>query len=99
MKNTVFVCAAAALLWAAPAWADHCDVEIADVDWGLANGTGLNPNAVEAAAALREEAVAFCGQEEDELAAAPADSPLADPNYVSLGGAYLIVAKRLLGGE
>ncbi|MDH3242183.1 MAG: hypothetical protein OEO83_16125 [Alphaproteobacteria bacterium] len=99
MKSVIFLCGAAALLFAGPALANHCDDDIADVEWALGGPTTAGPNQVEAAEALLDDGAVACRHEEDELASADPDSPLLDPDFVTLGRSMLINAKDLLDGK
>ena len=96
MKSTLVLCTAAAMLLASPAFADHCDANVADVEWAIGGATTVEPNVLEVAEALLAHSLVVCSFEEDQLATADVDSPLADPDYVSLGQAMLISAEDLL---
>ena len=96
MRNTIVVCATAAMLMAGPALADHCDANIADVEWALGGAMTVEVNVLEAAEALLEHSRTVCLFEEDLIATADVDSPMSDPDYVSLGRSMLINAEELL---
>jgi hypothetical protein len=100
MKSTIAVCATLALLLAGGAQANHCDADLADAE--LAIGTAavtIEPNAIDAADALVDLAITACEAEEDQLANAEPDSPMADPDYVTVGQSMLINATQLASGN
>lgn len=99
MRNTLVVCTTAAMLFAGPALAGHCDANIADVQWALDGTTTVELNVLEAAEALLAHSLVVCSFEEDQLATAEVDSPEADPDYVSLGQSMLINAEELLNAN
>ncbi|MCO6056561.1 hypothetical protein NG726_07710 [Pseudomonas sp. MOB-449] len=88
-----------ALLLAGPALANHCDSNYTTVQMALDNAANIEPNALEAAAALLPSALAACRQEEAQLASASADSTMLATDYVSLGQSMLINITDLLSGH
>ena len=98
-KYAILAGAAAALLLASPAQANHCDADIADVELLLAAPVTDEPNALEAAEALLDYAIADCDREEQELAEAAPDSPLLDPDHVTVGRSMLFNARDLTQGN
>lgn len=96
MKNLLVAFAATAMLIAGSARADHCDADVADVQLALSAASGVEDNAFDAAEALLEHAQVVCSFEEEQLATAEADSPMTDPDYISVGQSMLINAVELL---
>jgi hypothetical protein len=87
----------AALLLSGPALAaDHCAADLANVQQRLSQPTSASANALEAAAALVQSAIAACGDEEAEIAAAPPDAPIRQPGYVTIGRSLLLNALQLI---
>lgn len=100
MKSTIAVFAAVAMLMAGSAQANHCDADLGDAELTLSAATvTIEPNALEAADALIEQSISVCEYEEDLLANAEPDSPMADPDYVTVGQSMLINAKELASGR
>ncbi|ANG64683.1 hypothetical protein A8C75_20850 [Marinobacterium aestuarii] len=100
MKSTIAVCATLALLLAGSAQANHCDADLADAEQAIGTAAvTLEPNALDAADALVDHAITACEAEEDQLATAEPDSPMADPDYVTVGQSMLINATQLASGN
>lgn len=100
MKSTIAVCATLAMLMAGGAQANHCDADLADAELALSTATvAVETNALDAADALIEHAITACEYEEDQLASAEPDSPMADPDYVTVGQSMLINATQLASGN
>ncbi len=100
MKSTIAVCATLALLMAGGARASHCDADLADAELALSTAAfTIEPNALDAADALVDQAITTCEYEEDQLATAEPDSPMADPDYVTVGQSMLINATQLASGN
>ncbi|MCP8688463.1 hypothetical protein [Marinobacterium sedimentorum] len=100
MKSTIAVCAALAMLMAGGAQANHCDADLADAELALGAATiAVEANALDAADALIEQSISVCEYEEDQLATAEPDSPMVDPDYVTVGQSMLINATQLASGN
>jgi hypothetical protein len=100
MKSTIAVCATLALLLAGGAQANHCDADLADAELALSTATvAVEANALDAADALIEQSITTCEYEEEQLANAEPDSPMADPDYVTVGQSMLINATQLASGN
>jgi hypothetical protein len=100
MKSTIAVCATVAMLMAGGAQANHCDADLANAELALSTATEtIEPNALDAADALIEQSISVCEYEEEQLATAEPDSPMADPDYVTVGQSMLINAAQLAGGN
>ena len=87
------------MLLAGPAQANHCDIDVAEVESLLVAPLTDDANKLDAAEALLGHAISACAQEEQELAEAALDSPMLDPDYVTLGLSMLINAQQLVGGN
>ena len=94
--NLTLLSCAALLLLSGPALANHCDADLMQVQARLSRPTTASANAVEAAAALVQSAIAACDHEEAEIAAAPADSPIRQPGYVTVGRSMLVNSLQLI---
>jgi hypothetical protein len=99
MKKILVTCIAAALLSAGNALAGHCGHELAEAEWAIENATTVESNALDAAEALVDHALEVCTFEEEQLLIDGYDSPLADPEYISMGQSMLINAAQLAGGN
>lgn len=85
MKAWIVACAAVLMLYAAPAWAGQCDVEIAEVEEAIRTTTDIEPEVLDAASELLVYAILECVD----------DDPLAET--ATPGFAYLAAARSLLG--
>jgi hypothetical protein len=95
---TLLSCAALLLL-SGPARAGHCDADLATVQQRLSQPTSASANALEAGAALVQSATTACREEEAEIAAAPPDDPIRQPDYVTVGRSMLAASLELIDGE
>ncbi len=98
MKYAILASTTAVLLLAGPAQAYHCENKIAEVELLLAAPATDDANLLDTAEALLAHGIAVCEQEEQQLADAEPDSPMLDPDYVTIGQANLIHAGQLAGG-
>ncbi|SDG55163.1 hypothetical protein SAMN05216603_102264 [Pseudomonas benzenivorans] len=97
-KYAIPLCTAVALLLSGPALAGHCDADMIEAQTALNQAYQVEPQVLDAASALLDSATAVCAQEEQLLANAEFDSPMLEPDYVSLGQAILINVTALVGG-
>jgi len=91
MKSVFLISAAAVMLVTGPVFAGHCDNDVSDVEQAIATAWDVDSNAVEAAEALLDHAIVACDLEATE-AANDLDSPINDPDYVSMGRSMLFSA-------
>ncbi len=85
MKDWIVACAAMLMLYAAPAWAGKCEVEIAGVEEAIRNATDIEPEVLDAASELLVYAILEC---RDDDPSAETETP---------GFAYIAAARSLLG--
>jgi hypothetical protein len=95
----LIVLSCAAALFGGQALANHCDADLTKVQLRLSQPTSATTNALEAAAGLVQAAIATCEYEAVEIAAAPADDPIRQPDYITIGRSELINALQLIGGK
>ena len=102
MKNYRYlslVSCATLLSLSGPALAGHCDADLATVQQRLTRPTSASANALEAVAALVASATTACRSEETEIAAAPLDDHMRQPDYVTVGRSMLAASLQLIDGE
>ncbi len=100
MTNYILLaCTCTALLLTAPTSANHCDSDMIEVQWLLDGSGNIEPNRVEAAEHLLVRADDACRQENEQILNAELDSPLLDPEYVTVGQSMLINAGELLSDQ
>jgi hypothetical protein len=94
--NLVVLSCAAALLFGSQALADHCTADLTKVQQRLALPTSASANALEAAAGLVQIAITTCEYEAVQIATAPVDDPIRQPDYITVGRSELINALKLI---
>lgn len=101
MMNTYLVsCATAILLFTGNAAAGHCDFELSEAELAIGNANAtVESNALEAAESLVEYALEICDAEAEQFLIEGLDSPLNDPENISMGQAMLIDARDLASGQ
>ncbi|HUE93317.1 hypothetical protein [Pseudomonas sp.] len=87
------------VLLSGPAMAGHCDTEIIEAQAALNQAYQIGANVHDAVSALLDSAAAACSQEEMYLATAEIDSPMQEPDYVSVGQSMLINVTQLISGQ
>lgn len=97
--NLITLSCTAALLLSGPALADHCSADLGKVQLRLSQPTTATANALEAAAGLVQLAITTCEQEAVNIDAAPADDPIRQPDYITVGRSELMNALQLISGK
>ena len=97
--NLTLLSCAAALLLSGPALADHCGADLTKVQQRLSQPTSASTNALEAAVALVQTAIPACQHEEAQIAAAPADDPIRQLGYVTVGRSILANSFELIDAK
>lgn len=82
-----------------PALAGHCDSDMIAAQAAFNQAYQIETNVLDAAAALLDSAVVACQQEETMLASVEFDSPMLEPNYVSVGQSMLINVTELISSQ
>jgi hypothetical protein len=95
-KLSLYLWPVAAMLLASPALADHCAANAAEAQNAVNYATYIEPNVLDAATALFDDALEACRLEEEQLATAEFGSPMLEPDYVSVGQSMLINVTALV---
>ncbi len=99
IKFAIFASAAAALLLASPAQANHCDADIAEAELMLAAPATDDANKLDAAEALLDQAIELCAQEHLHPDEVDAEGLPVQPDHGTIGIAILINALELTQGN
>jgi hypothetical protein len=98
-KHAKLIVLSCAVLFSGPALANHCDGDLAKVQQRLSQPTSATANALEAATGLVQIAVTTCEYEAVDIAAAPPDDPIRQPEYITVGRSELMSAYQLINGR
>ena len=95
-KLSLYLWSVVAMLLASPAMADHCDADAVEAQNAVNYAAYIEPNVLDAATALFDDALEACRLEEEQLAIAEFGSPMLEPDYVSVGQSMLINVTTLV---
>lgn len=95
-KLSLYLWPVVALLLAGPALANHCDADAAEAQHAVNYAAYIEPNVLDVATALFDDALEACRLEEEQLVIAEFDSPMLEPDYVSVGQSMLINVTALV---
>lgn len=98
-KLSLYLWPVVAMLLANSALAGHCDAEAAEAQNAVNYAAYIEPNVLDAATALFDDALEACRLEEQQLAIAEFGSPMLEPDYVSVGQSMLINITALVSAQ